>query len=138
MITFNFSVVLEQDSSGFANGDLVVAGQDGERRFNCMIVLTASLLLDQIKAWIPSRGRELAFIPIDYTRSMVFRKEGELISISTEGKVIGTSDRWSLARELVDSCERLNLEFVRHLPANDAGRNDFEASLREFKESRLG
>lgn len=137
MITFNFSVVLKQDSCGFENGDLIVAGEGGEYRFNCMVVLTASLLLDQIKAWIPSRDRELVFLPIDYTRSMVFQKRRELISVSAEKKVFGTSDRWSLVTELVDSCEKFNLEFVRHLPASDAGRHDFEASLQEFKASRL-
>ena len=135
MISIAFSVALEPGSSGYENGDLILSGEGGEYRFNCMAVLTASLLLYQVQQWIGSPDEELLFNPIDYTRYISFRKKREKITASFQGKVIGETDRWSLVREIVNACEKLDLEFVQYLPDGDAGRSDFAASLRDFKKA---
>jgi len=133
VISIAFSVVLESDSCGYENGDLILSGEGGEYSFNCMVVLTASLLMYQVQQWIGSADEEFFFNPIDYTRDITFKRKQEKISASFQGKVIGITDRWTLIREVINACDKLNLEFVQYLPDSDAGRSTFEGNLREFK-----
>jgi hypothetical protein len=138
MLIIQCSAEVDEDPSGFENGDIVLLGEGGEARFNCMVVLSAAGLLDNVRVWMEnSLSWALDFGPLDCTRGFSLQKKGEDIVVLVPGKnearIIGRASRREFLLEVHRACVALASELVDRLPPGDAGRHDFNLSLAEFE-----
>ncbi len=132
MIKIELEVADPQSTSGFVMGDLRITGEDGNAHFYCMVVLSATLLMDQLLQWCKSAqagGVELN--PVDCSGFILFQKEKGGLGVWIGKKRIARVDIGELLQEIVRACRELS-KFVSTLPQRDAGRGDFEVAFSEF------
>ncbi len=135
MLTIRLSVTGES-RTGFAPGVVCVGGADGDplECIDSMVVLSATLLLDQLTAW-PRSAPVLEFNPIDSSELIEFRRQGKAVEVWVRGRCVGEATEPELRAAAIEACAELFERFARSLDAGDAGRQDLEAALADAKRS---
>lgn len=132
MVKIKLEVADPLSTSGFEMGNLEIIGEEGSGRFYCMIVLSATLLMDQMSHWLRAAKKgDLEFNPVDCSGSILLKEEKGGLGVWVDKKRIARIDIGELLQEIARACREL-ANFVNTLPEDDAGRYDFESSLSEF------
>ncbi|MEU1564210.1 hypothetical protein ABZ504_27805 [Streptomyces mirabilis] len=117
MITVQFTVRPGQgDPSGFDLGDMSVTGglgtADSAGRTpdqGMMIYLSATQLLDSLRAFLSGNGKTLTFTGVDTSFSLVFRRVKDGISVAFKDAVIARTASDELASAVLGAAESLSL-----------------------------
>lgn len=134
MIRLEFKPDDPDSDSGFESGDLRLSGEAGECSFYCMVVLSASLLMDQlIRDWsIKSPQWAFELNPVDCSGWILFKKDRDDVTIVAHQGLIARAKLHEVLLEVLRACRDLE-GFVSRLPKKDAGRRDFELALVDFE-----
>lgn len=140
---FTFSVAENQSPppSGFDLVHICVRGSEGEASSRnrtpeqaMMSHLSVTLLLDGVRCFLDGRDRTYASVAVDSAFSLKFtRAKGGWVETSHEGVLVDRSAEKDLADALFRGADTFARATLRHLPPDDAGRQDLEASLAEFE-----
>jgi hypothetical protein len=139
---FTFSVAENESPppSGYDLGHVDVLGSEGRASSRgrtpdqaMMIYLSVTLLLDGVRRFLTGRDRTYESAAVDSSFSLDFAKEkGGWVTTSHEGVLVDRSTERELADALLRGAEAFSRMTLHHLPPDDAGREDLEASLAEF------
>jgi hypothetical protein len=140
---FTFSVAENQPPppSGFDLGHVQVRGSEGEAGSRArtpdqvmMIHLSVTLLLDGVRRFLSGRDRTYESAAVGSSFSLKFsRVRGGWIETSHQGVLVDRSPERDVADALFRSAAAFARATLRHLPPDDAGREDLEAALTEFE-----
>ena len=119
-------------SSGFDLGQLCVGAVATQECFESMVVLSATLLLDQLAAWSPSVG-VLIFHPADSREHIEFRRAQRRVQVWARGRCVEETTEAELRASALRACEELFERYVVNLDVTDAGRQDLEAALTDAR-----
>ncbi|MFJ8085040.1 hypothetical protein ACIQ6Y_31035 [Streptomyces sp. NPDC096205] len=139
---FTFSVADDElpPASGFDLGHMDVLGSEGEANSRdrtpdqaMMIYLSVTLLLDGVRHFLTGRERTYESAAVVSSFSLKFsRKKGGWLETRHESALVDRSSEKDLAAALYQGADTFARATLRHLPLDDAGRGDLEASLAEF------
>lgn len=116
-------------------GEACFSGDGGASEcFRSMVVLTATLLMDQLLAWYQHPTEILEFNPVDNSEIVALRRVEEDVIMSARGRILGRENVRGFLSEVLRACVDLKRSFVSRLDEHDAGRYDFEAALGEFED----
>ncbi|MEW1774800.1 hypothetical protein [Streptomyces sp. NPDC086777] len=143
-LRFEFSVAENEapPPSGFDLGHMDVRGDRGAASSRdrtpdqaMMIYLSLPLLMDGLRRFLSSRDRSFTTSAVDSSFSLTFRR-GDDGSIETlhDGTVIDRSSAEDLTSAVYTAAERFARPRLPLLPEDDAGREDLEKSLAEFRD----
>lgn len=132
MIKLEFILSESEDPGSFDIGEMALTGEHSRFVCSCMVVLTATLLMDQLARWSSARQSRLEFNPVDYTRFIIIERKGDEVTVVTSEQPIGSASVREFLQEVLRAARRLE-SFARTTPVDDAGRQDFEASLEDFR-----
>ncbi|WP_240528932.1 hypothetical protein [Streptomyces humi] len=143
-LRFEFSVAENEapPPSGFDLGHMDVRGDRGEASSRdrtpdqaMMIYLSLPLLMDGLRRFLPGGDRTFTTAAIDSSFSLTFRrqKDGSIETLH-DGMVIGRTSVEDLASAVYTAAEHFAGPRLPLLPADDAGREDLEKSLAEFRD----
>src|SRR5436189_3041341 len=95
-------------TSGFAMGHLRLVGDVGSHDFHCMIVVSATLLMDQVMEWPGKSRAALELNPVDQSELLILeerRGEVDLSVFSRSGRqAIGRLHIRDLLKEILRTC----------------------------------
>ncbi len=134
MINIDFRLSESDDPSGFDIGDVRISGEQGAVDLNSMVVVSAALLMDQLRQWYESGDRLLEFNAADSRVCIDIVQENESVSIWYMGSCVGTDDTRKFLLRVLRACLKLQLDFVDKLNHEDVGRLDFEETIDDFEE----
>ena len=119
-------------SSGFDLGQLCVGGVETQECFESMVVLSATLLLDQLAAW-SSSVPVLIFHPADSREHIEFRRAGWRVQVWARGRCVEETTEAELRASALRASSELFESYAVKLDVNDAGRQDLEAALADAR-----
>jgi hypothetical protein len=143
-VEFTFSVAENQPppTSGFDLGHVRVRGSEREVGSRgrtpdqaMMIHLSVTLLLDGVRRFLSVRDRVYVSTVVDSSFVLKFmRVKGGWVETRHEDVLVDRSTEKDLADALFRGADAFARATLRHLPSDDAGREDLEVSLAEFED----
>ena len=133
LLTIEFTVTDPLDLNGFANGDVRLSGDDSVVGLNSMVIVSATLLMDQLSTWYQGSTRILEYIAPDSRELVTFRKKGRSVTLWARGEHVGTEDGPTFLAAVLSAGEQLYESFGRRLESGDAAGSGLEQSLADFR-----
>ncbi|MFJ5230142.1 hypothetical protein ACIQBJ_09605 [Kitasatospora sp. NPDC088391] len=141
MIVFRFTCRPDQaPESGFDLGDLEIEGDLGRSTSagrspdqGMMVFLSLVLLLDGLARLETGHRGTFPFVAVDSSFRVDFRSKDRTVTVSSDGRVLGRPPLTELLHAVLSAAEEFAARELPALPADDAGRQDLETSLAQFR-----